>query len=162
MTTFIKSPTPNPWLLRAQLSFEQNAVFEWCSRNLGIGRMDDKDTILKLIEPHYASYQASLQEQPKVNIAPAPVQAPIDTRETSISEKPEMPYHPSKPVHPLAKKEINLDNFMQSEPTAKPESFLTSDEEERLAWLQQQDFKNLDNDDIDELNSLYIKKRGGL
>lgn len=68
MATFIKAKTQNPWLIRVQLSFEQNAVFEWCANNLGIGKMDDRETILKLLEPHYEAYQKSLSDQPKTPI----------------------------------------------------------------------------------------------
>lgn len=47
-------------------------------------------------------------------------------------------------------------------PPQKPKPLLTAEEKTRLAWLEKQDFKTLSNNDIDELNELTIKKRGGL
>lgn len=115
MATVIHNATGASMLIRAQLSLEQYAVFEWCSKTMGMGKLDDKDTIIKLLE-------------------------------------------------------LKMQDFRQAHPTGfpianvpqKPKALLTPEESKRLAWLEKQDFRSLSNDDIDELNILSIKKRGGL
>ena len=70
MATLVRTATSQSMLVRAQLSLEQYSVFEWCSRNLGIGELDDKETIIKLLEPHLAKYR---QENPTPASKPNPL-----------------------------------------------------------------------------------------
>lgn len=76
MATLVRTSTRQAMLIRAQLSLEQYAVFEWCANNLGVGELDDKETIIKLLEPHLQKYRQANPEpvnKPKPN--PLTVQA---------------------------------------------------------------------------------------
>lgn len=94
MATLVRTATSQSMLIRAQLSLEQYAVFEWCSKNLGVGEMDDKSTIIKLLEAQLPNYrQANPQPASKPN--PLNVQAP--------------------PMHdPLAKKRLAYNNLVNN------------------------------------------------
>lgn len=174
MATIVRSPTKHMMLIRAQLSLEQYAVFEWCAKNLGIGELDDKETILKLLEPHFEAYQNSPKEPPPkpemdsqraVLLAEYNRLAEANNENVYAQREGRLTEYGLEEAKRIVRRMAELRPLLgisEPKPTPKPIPALSQDEEARLAWLDAQEFKSLSSDEIDDLNYLKLKKNGGL
>lgn len=175
MASLVKTAVGHSMLIRVQLSLEQYAVFEWCSKNLGLGDMDDKNTLIKLLEAHLPAYRRDNPNgfNPKSNPLTAQSKQPpkhdlkkLQFDQLAASVKADLEAHREgrlldegvRILMDNQKQLIAMAKELGITVTMKPvQQTMTPKEQERFAWLSKQDFMKLSTADIDEYNHLSMK-----